>query len=56
MKLGKKKVAKATVKNGKVVVKLKPNTLKKGKNKLTVSYSGDENFKAAKLKFKITGK
>lgn len=56
VKLGKKKVAKATVKNGKVVVKLKPNTLKKGKNKLTVSYSGDENFKAAKLKFKITGK
>jgi ABC-type phosphate transport system substrate-binding protein len=55
IKLGKKIVGKATVKDGVAVVKLtKP--LKKGKNKLVAEYAGNAAFAASKLKFVITMK
>lgn len=52
IKRGSKVVAKAKVKNGKAILKLKG--LKKGVHKLVAKYSGDKNFAKSKLKFKIT--
>lgn len=53
IKLGKKVVAKGKVKNG--VAKVKDiKGLKKGKNKLKVSFAGNAAFKASKLKLTIT--
>lgn len=53
-KLGKKKVGSAKIKGGKITLKLKG--LKKGKNKVVVTYKGNDSFKGFKLKLKITVK
>lgn len=54
IKRGTKTVGKGTVKDGKVVLKLKG--LKKGKNKLVAKYAGSPAFLGSKLKFTITVK